>query len=143
MKALKAILIFTVSIGMITCQKDDDSENTGPCDKRVIENKALFDNTETGKYKIKSAVVSGDCLEMEISSGGCDGNSWEMELVDSGTVVNSNPVQRFVRVALKNEELCEAQITKKVSFDLSPLQRDGKPVSLELDEWEEKLLYEY
>lgn len=143
MKPLKFSLILIMCTGILSCEKEDDSTPLEPCDKPAIEDKSRFNGTRTDHYIISTARIDQDCLEVEIRSGGCDGSSWKIELVDSGTVVDSDPAQRYLRISLENEELCEAMLSSKISFDLTPLRRQGKPISFQLEGWDTPLVYEY
>lgn len=143
MKTLKLSLILMMCTGILSCGKEDDSTPLEPCDKPAIEDQSRFNGTQTNHYTISTARIYQDCLEVEIRSGGCDGNSWNMELIDSGTVVDSDQVQRYLRISLENDELCEVLVSSKISFNLTPLRRDGKPISFQLEGWDTPLVYEY
>ena len=70
-----------------------------------------------------------------------------MKLIDSGSVAESLPPQRSLKLTLENEEVCLAQITKTISFDVHELEVDGE-VSVWLnisdsDDESEQILYEF
>ncbi len=58
--------------------------------------------------------------------------------------MESNPVQRNVRVSLNDEDSCKVLIRKDISFDLTPIRIiDDNKVSLNLLNWSEGILYKY
>ncbi|MDC1539543.1 hypothetical protein N8480_02595 [Flavobacteriaceae bacterium] len=82
-------------------------------------------------------------MKINFSSSGCNGDTWELKLIDSEDILESNPPQRNLRLSLKNEELCEAYITKELTFDISNLQVDGNKVQLNLTNSDKNILHEY
>ena len=92
-------------------------------------------------WKLES--INDNCLKINFSSGGCNGDTWELKLIDSEDILESYPPQRNLRLSLKNEELCEAYITKELTFDISNLQVDGNKVQLNLTNSDKNILYEY
>ena len=112
------------------------------CDAEVIISKQEYINAPSDYLTINSASIPEDCLTISFSSSGCDGSSWVVKLIDSGAVAESSPCQRSLRLSLKNSELCDAVISKKISFDISKLQISGdNSVILHLNG--ESILYEY
>jgi len=69
--------------------------------------------------------------------------SWELKLIDSESILKFYPPQRNIRLSLKNEELCQAIITKEMSFDVTGLQVDGNTVLLNSTNSDDQILYEY
>ena len=68
---------------------------------------------------------------------------WELKLIDSEDILESNPPQRNLRLSLKNEESCLAYITKELTFDISNLQVNGNKVQLNLTNSDKNILYKY
>lgn len=141
--AAKILLLF-ISISL-SCTGADDlpQEYAGPCDKAAVINKRLYEEASSNNYQIINAGITGACLEVEIYSGGCDGSTWKVDLYDMNAIAESHPMQRYLKISLKSSELCNAMVTKKISFDLSSLQVDDDRVILNLKGWEEGLLYAY
>lgn len=139
-------VLFLISLSIIivfsSCSKDDDN-NSITCDTLIILDRDLYDSVNTQNYTILSAVITNDCLEVEIYSGGCDGNTWEVNLIDAEIIAESNPIQRFIKVSLKNEELCLAMIANKYSFDLKPIRTTDSRIMINLENWNGSLLYNY
>lgn len=143
---MKKLLLFLGIVGFLfSCNKD--SETTLPsnlCEKQVIinhdeYNSAIIDPSMT----INNLEINGNCLNINFTSGGCDGNSWIVKLIDSGSVEESNPQKRLLVFSLKNEEVCDALITKDISFDISDLQVNGNEVVLNITNTHNSILYEY
>ena len=82
-------------------------------------------------------------MKINFSSSGCGGETWEIKLIDSEDIMESNPPQRNLRLSLKNEEVCLAIVTKELTFDISNLQVGGNRVQLNITNSEETILYEY
>lgn len=139
------IILFFLILG---CDKNDDNtiqcSDSGNCDKCVIINRDLYNQTNTDNYTIQTIKVNQDCLEIEFASSGCDGNSWEIDLVDSGGIAETAVPQRDLKLKLINIEECEAFITKTISFDLEPLQSNNyDAINLKIEEFSSLIRYEY
>ncbi|GAA3603233.1 hypothetical protein Q4Q39_13880 [Flavivirga amylovorans] len=129
----------------IQCDEDDDNIPTkGICDQTTIVKKEIYDSLVSADFTFVDAEVKGDCLTIEISASGCDGNTWKFNLVDSGAVAESSPEQRYLKFQLINEEACLAVFKRIVSFDLTPLQISGSnEIILNLEGLESSLRYKY
>ncbi len=92
---------------------------------------------------IISLEIEDDCLLINFGASGCDGNSWELKLIDSGAIMESYPEQRNLKFFLKNEEACLAYFTKEISFDISDLQIDSDKIYLNILNNDSQLLYDY
>lgn len=99
--------------------------NENDCDKVVIISEDEYKNAPDSPVSINEMRIVGNCLKIKFSASGCDGNSWDVKLIDVGAVAESNPCQRTLRLSLDNKEDCEAYITKEVSFDIEDLQIIG------------------
>ncbi len=141
MKTLSLVLgtIF-VCLSFTSCEKDD---NTISCDKQVVISADEYQSAPNDHLTINSLELNKDCLTINFSSGGCSGDTWELKLIDAEVILLSIPPQRSLRLSLKNEELCEAYITKEIAFDISKLQLDGNKVLLNMTNSGDQILYEY
>ncbi|MCZ8089493.1 MAG: hypothetical protein O9282_06765 [Flavobacterium sp.] len=137
---LCCFLLFTIS-----CSDDDKKTVSSNCDKQaIVFNDDNFQDIITANYMITNVVLNDDCLSVTVSSSGCNGETWDMELISSTSILESFPVQRLVKVELDNEEACLAVFQKTVSFDLAPFQVDGQnQVILNIDGWDEPITYQY
>lgn len=137
------IVGFIVMLGILACNSDDDNNNTSSCDQLVIISSKQYNDEPNDNLTINSLKINEDCLRINFTSSGCSGDSWEVKLIDSEEVLESVPPQRNLKVSLKNEELCQAVITKEISFSISELRIDGTKVLLNIKNSEDQLLYEY
>ena len=145
---LKKILFVVSIMCCFLSTKCEDDHDTIPiieiCDQKTMVNKNIYDNLVSADFDFVSAEITDNCLAIEISASGCDGNSWEFNLVDSGAVAESSPEQRYLKFQLINEEACLAVFKKTISFDLTPLQISGSnEVILHLEGLESSLRYKY
>ncbi|MEM7299259.1 MAG: hypothetical protein AAF391_13455 [Bacteroidota bacterium] len=134
---MKKLLIYiTVALLLFAC----DDSGGGDCrTKAVITND--FETASSEQFNIVSASVDGSFLEIEISSGGCDGESWCAELLVSTLVAESYPPQVGIRVVLENDEECDAVVNRTFSYDLKPLDEISDIMILHLQGWDEPLQY--
>ena len=139
----KALILILIGIAFFGCSSDDDNGNQNNCDSGTIISAEQYSNAPADQLEINNLTINDNCLKINFSSGGCDGNTWELKLIDSGDIMESNPPQRNLRLSLKNEELCEAYITKELTFDISNLKVDGNKVQLNIINSDENILYEY
>ena len=129
---------------VISCSDSKDSQSQN-CDKksRVISTEA-YNNLVTTNYTITSVALNEDCLDVTISSSGCSGNTWQMNLFSSDNFPDILPLQRNLKLQLDNPEACLAIVTKTVSFDLAPLQISGQHrITFNLTGWDQQIVYNY
>ncbi|MEN8138446.1 MAG: hypothetical protein ABFR62_08430 [Bacteroidota bacterium] len=136
---LFGIILF--SMFLASCDKDDDI--TLNCDKEVIISEELYSTAPDDQLTIINLKIIDDCLKITFESSGCDGSSWEVKLIDSEEIMESYPIQRRLRLSLKNEEVCDAVIIKEMTFDISKLQVSGDKLLLNITNSGEQILYEY
>lgn len=129
----------------ISCSDDDKKTVNSNCDKQaLVFSDDNFQDVITANYMITNVVLNGDCLSVAISSSGCSGETWDVELISSNSILESFPVQRLVKIELENPEVCLAIVQKTVSFDLAPFQVDRQnQVILNIDGWDEPITYQY
>lgn len=141
-KRLLSLLCFALLFMNTQC--DEDNEIETPCGQSVIIDSGFYDTAESSLYNLISAEIEGNCLTINISASGCDGNSWSMVLVDSGAVAESSPEQRFLKFVFTNEEVCLAVFSQERSFDLSALQVSGSnEIILNIEDFPEPFTYAY
>jgi hypothetical protein len=143
MKALQFIFgVIIIGLSFTSCNKENDNINTS-CDQSVIISKEKYNTEPNDPLTIISAELNEGCLKINFASGGCDGSSWEVKLIDSEIILYSNPPQRNLRLSLKNQELCDAHIEKEITFDVKDLQVSGNKVLLNITNSGDQILYEY
>lgn len=139
-------LIFGLILCLLLCSCNDDDDDVpfeSACDKFTTINHEKFKNVNPENYTIVSAKIDSDCLEIVLSSGGCDGNSWNVELIDADRIAETLIEQRDLIISLTNHELCNAIIQKTFSFDLTPIRTNQNQLILNLEKWGEQIKYAY
>ena len=101
-------------------------------------------------YQIRSATVVGDVLLLTLSyGGGCERH--DFQLVVSTRFLETFPVRARAFVTHEDhDDPCDALVTRKLGFDLEPLEQafkdaypsDPGPLLIELEGWEEALRFE-
>lgn len=148
MRTLNAILgTILVCILLSSCNVDCNCDALH-CDQEVLISAEEYITAPNAQLTIHSLEINGDCLTISYSSSGCSGDSWELMLIDAGVILESYPPQRNLRLSLKNDEMCDAYITKEISFDIYELQIDGNQdyggkVLLNIMNSDDQILYEY
>lgn len=145
MKKFLGYLVLGVFV--FNCSSDDSSPAPvqSECDKYakvVTENQ--YNQISTESYTITNVSIDEDCLSVTLSSSGCDGSTWIMDLYSDNVYFDSDPLQRRVKVGLENPEACSALVTKTLSFDLRPYRLVGQnQVPLQIEGWETTVVYTY
>lgn len=135
-------VIFCSLLSLAACTSDDDGNQA--CDENVVVDAVLFTNAPNEQLTINSIQITGDCLQINFSASGCDGDRWEFSLIDSEDIQEGSPVSRTLRLSFKNNEACLAFLTKEVSFDIRSLQIQGSnQVLLKIANDDSQILYEY
>jgi len=145
MKTTTILLSIAASTLFSGCEKMMDCKDKhNNCEKSVLLNKGLYDNTSSDNYMITEAKISGDCLEVKFGASGCDSKSWKVDLVDAESISESATPQRSLKLALTNSEMCTVAISKSASFDLSPLRIKGvSKINLSLTGLNNQVVYKY
>ncbi len=119
-----------------------DRNDNGGCDNIVEIDEDLYNNSTEENYTIKNVSWNGTCLKIEFESGGCNGTTWETRLIDQGVVMESFPVQRNVKMILKNEEVCLAIAWQEHSFDMDPILGQHDKIYLNIEGYDKQVLIE-
>jgi len=137
--------LFALSILLfIACDDEEPIKDCILCDDFVSISQEGFENASAPGLEIMSFTLNENCLTITYSSSGCDGETWELRLIDSATPPESDPEQRFARFDFENVELCDAIVTKETSFDISEIYLSGRDfiLNLEAGEWTDEILIE-
>ena len=141
-----ALALFT-SVLFVACDfLDDHIKNTikSKCNEKAVLDHVAFPQVNTANYGITNVVLNGDCLEITVSSSGCDPNNWDMNLIGVASTTNIYPPLFHAKVELINNEACLAVFQKTVSFDLTPFQMAGQnTVQIAIDGWNTNIMYQY
>lgn len=143
MKLLTIFITLLCFASFTTACSEDDNYINSQCSNEVIVSSELYDTAPNDNLNILETEIKDNCLIIKFGSSGCNGDSWEIKLIDSEMIMESYPPQRNIRLSLKNEELCDAYFTKELSFDIRSLQVEGDKVYLNITNSEEQILYEY
>ncbi|RRA94703.1 hypothetical protein [Paenimyroides viscosum] len=140
-------LMLFLGVFFVSCDfLDDHIKNpiTTTCDKSAVEDAVKLNQISTSNYTITNVILNGDCLEVTISSSGCNPDNWTMNLVGAKSLAAVSPPHIGVKVELINNEACLAVFQKTVSFDLTDFQWVGQnKVQLNIDGWKTPILYQY
>ncbi|MFC6858648.1 hypothetical protein [Zunongwangia atlantica] len=135
---------------MLSCNSDDDKTeiieciDSDNCDECTLINNDRYNQVETDNFSILNIEVNADCLEIQFGSSGCNGENWETELISSETILETSIPQRNLRMKLSNPELCEAYITKTISFNLTNLQLENyDEIQLNIAGFDNPVQYNY
>lgn len=142
-KIIMALLCVTLFLNM-QCDDDGTSFPESNCASFVAIDGFSYGNSATSPYTINNVSINEDCMVIEFSASGCDGNTWDMQLIDSDVVSDSSPPQRYVKFFLVNTEDCLAVVDRIRSFDLTPLQiEDESEIIINVDEYSGSVTYMY
>ncbi|WP_157831415.1 hypothetical protein [Confluentibacter flavum] len=136
-------MALVLSLSISACSKNDDDNNVTDCELTTLISSEAYEDAPSDFLTINSLEINDNCLKINFSSGGCNGNTWEIKLIDSEEISESLPAQRNLRLSLKNEELCYAYVTKELTFDISNLRVNGNQVQLNITNFGGTILYEY
>ena len=146
MKLLKTLVVcmcFSLLLMNTQCDEDDDFQ-VSSCGQPAIIDAAYFETAVSSDYFLVGYNIDRDCLSIDVSASGCDGESWSMVLVDSGNVAESSPEQRFLKFVFTNDEDCLAVFSQSRIFNLTGLRVEGSnEVVLNIEGFPEPLSYFY
>ena len=132
--------LIVVPFLLLGCKANDFDLSEG-CVVLAQADSDLFSNGPNDNHLVNNVQIDGDCMFIEFSAGGCSGDSWAIELYGSEATTFSDPPQRSIRLSLLDAEECEAWISKSVSFDISDFKVAGGDVLLNLEGYEDLILY--
>ena len=142
MNALNYSLLFLYLAIFSSCgSSDDPAESCGP---EVVISGELFATANTELLDIINININEDCLELTMGSSGCDGERWEVNLIDAEVILESFPVQRNVIISIFNDEECDAYFMRDYFFDISDLRvEESGTVLLNISNTGEQVNYTY
>ena len=115
--------------------------NLNNCNECVLINNTLFNDTKTTNYTITNVILIDDFLTITISASGCSGDSWKATLVDANQILESNPIQRNIKISLENKEACLAVFQKDFTFNIQKLKENQNAIILNLEGWNTQINY--
>ncbi len=138
---IKSILGSIVLISLFSCNNDDSATLQNPvdtiekfycsdsinllCTEKVLIDPLRFDTASNDQLSVLNLGILDNCLEIEYGASGCDGSSWKLALLDTGSLYLNNPPTRKLKFDFYNAEICLAYFVKKKAFDICPLKQPG------------------
>ena len=118
------------------CEKDEQldpeketqstEQDVSPCDGMLEFDYQTFSSAPSDSLVVDSLVLDGSCLTVHFRATGCDGSTWDVRLIDSGSSLDSDPSIRGIRLLLSNSETCQTEVSYSKSFDLTPLGSEAE-----------------
>jgi hypothetical protein len=124
---------------LASCQSDDDKSSVSKCDFDVIIDGDLFVVPTPDPFTIVNAEIINDCLEITIGASGCDGNSWDVNLISNYPITNEFTVGTDLSLKFVNIEDCEAFLMSTYSFNLAEIYEDYSNATFSLEGWDGEL----
>jgi hypothetical protein len=107
----------------------------------VIIDNTLYNSSKTGDFTVNNVLLNRYFLTIKIGASGCSGNSWKATLIGANQILESNPVQRNIRVIFENNEACLAVFEKEFTFNIKKLKEDESKIILNLGDWNTQINY--
>lgn len=137
------ILMVFASCNKNEQNEDDQNALAEYCKVKGKVDESLFSAAPKDYLVINGVEINGDCMTINFSSGGCNGDSWQISLVGAEKLIYTGIPKREIRLSLDNKELCDAWITKEYTFDISTFQISEPKVILFLTNNGVNYNYEY
>lgn len=140
---ISLLICFGLVFVLFSCKEKELDEEFAfvECPRDVIICADTFMNTPEN-LTISDVRIEGNNLRFRIHASGCDGGNWLAILVDRGSVMGTNPLQRTLRVIFENDEVCTTVISRDFSFNIECLQLLNRNEIL-LNIAGQTVLYEY
>ncbi len=122
---------------------DSVNSKQSECGEEILVDNNLFTNAPNDSFDFINVEIIQNCLKLTIEYGGGCGDI-ELKLISSEMVMESYPPQINIRLSLKDEDDCKANIKKEISFDLTPINKlVNDQVILNIKNWDESILYSF
>lgn len=123
MKTYLFIISACLMLVIAACSKKNHVESqtcTGP--EMQLATLPLADSYKPARFS--EATIKGDCLQMMVlESSACDGNTWKLKVITSGSDITGSTVR--MRIFIENKENCQAAISKEFYVDLKKFRQPG------------------
>jgi hypothetical protein len=113
----------SLALSLLACDDPDNAAANGS-DILIVDSNAGFPSNE---LRIESIRVDRDILTAEVQYGGGCGNA-EFKLLGYSAFMESVPVQSALTISFRDEDSCEALISRTIQFNLRPLAEKYKKV---------------
>lgn len=139
---MKYFLALILVLGLaVSC--DSVNSKQSECGAEILVDNNLFTNAPNDSFNFVDIEIIQNCLKITIEYGGGCGDI-ELKLISSELVMRSNPPQINIRLSLKDEDSCEANIRKEILFNLTPIHElVNNQVILNIKNWDEAILYSF
>jgi len=128
MRKCQFIVSLLICIGLVSflsaCESSKEVVSFGNGNVLIVS-ESVFESAPNHPFTIKNVRIEGDILIIKITSGGCDGSTWQVNLVTTDAIGMSEPPYRGVKLSLKNRELCRAFVHKEFKFNIKNLRVEG------------------
>jgi hypothetical protein len=139
MTMMKKIFLCAMLISL-SCSDSVDAD-FDLCNECVIIDNTLYNSSKTVDFTVNNVLLNRDFLTIKIGASGCSGNSWKATLIGANQILESNPVQRNIRVIFENNEACLAVFEKEFTFNIKKLKEDESKIILNLGDWNTQINY--
>lgn len=109
------------------------------CEKATVVSSTLYKELEASS--VISAEIQGNCLLLTYSILSTQDRIEDVTLVDSGQILESQPIQRRLKFNLKENLTKPISIVVTTSFDVSNLAELGETIRLHIDGYETSITY--
>ena len=110
----------------------------------VVNGNRAFREVRSDDFDLLDVRVADRCLEVLIGYGGGCEDDIGIILVGGGDYAESLPPQLAVKIAVEDNDPCEAYLRRIYYFDLTELQYEGlDELQLNLEGWDEPILVRY
>lgn len=140
----KIVCLLLVIFIMIDCKNDDNTMSSILINSNEIRvNDDLFLNAPNDDFEIITATITGNNINLTIVyGGGC--NNIYYDLLTSKDYIETNPIQKNMRLAFDDKDNCEAAVELELSFDLTQIQVSSTDkIIINLDGWYDQIDYNY
>lgn len=141
-KYLLLCLCYTLLFTNTKC--DDDEDVKRACGQAVVVDRGYYESVTSDAFNFIQAEVIDNCLSVNLSASGCNGETWSIVIVDSGAISKTAIAQRNLKLVFSSEELCQTLITQNRMFDLSGLKiENSNEIILNIEGIPEPIYYMY
>lgn len=140
----KIVFLILITAIMTNCGNDDDNQSSPLNNANAIRiDDDLFSNAPNDEFKINAVTITGNNLKLTIDYGGGCGEIYYDLITESG-YIETDPIQKNMRLAFDDQDNCEALLELELSFDLTAIQVSSTDsILINLEKWENQLVYNY
>ncbi len=147
MKITFIILTSLIIVTNFSCKKYELVDAPISCDQRVHSDSSGYSSSFAWGIippTLDSLYIKEDCLHILVSTSGCDGNTWSMDVYDSEAIRYISPPSRNLNLRLVNNETCLTVVQKEFQFNIRHLRVEGyNTITLIFPFFGERVTYSY